>query len=126
MTDESVEPLAADNTLLDPSRPSRATLDAAAGKPAPQAAPEPAQASAPTAKDATSYVLLVLSESTGEWMVTNDSVTAKSAEAAIRLHAENTTPGSPDGTYIAVPARSWRPITIQTKTTTTLVFGEPS
>lgn len=90
----------------------------------PEAPVEPVPA-APKA-DPTSYVLLALNESTGEWLVTNESVSAKSGEAAIKLHAENTKTGSPDGTYVAVPSRSWRLFTIATKTTTTLVIGEAS
>lgn len=51
-------------------------------------------------------------------------VEATSAEAAIRTHAENiSTDGTTldgSGTYVAIPARSWKPTTVTVETKTTL------
>lgn len=134
MTDESVDPLTADNIETNPSRPSQATLDAAAGKtdtktdgvtPEP-IAPEPVQADpAPAKDDATTY--MVLANVDGNWDLVGQNITGRSAEAAIRIYAEKAKPDAENGlTLVAIPARSWKPVTVTTKTTTTLVLGEPS
>lgn len=135
MTDESVDPLAADNIETNPSRPSQATLDAAAagktdtktdgvtGSVPPEPIAEPAPAEPAPAKDATSYVLLSKDDS-GFWSV-EKTVEARSAEAAIRAWAEATVDEN-SLTFVAVPERSWNPVTVTVKTTKTLVLGEPS
>lgn len=47
--------------------------------------------------------------------------TAHSAETAIRNALEGNTDG---GTFVAIPARSWRPITVRALTVTTLKLEE--
>jgi hypothetical protein len=50
------------------------------------------------------------------------SVPARSAEAAIREVLAGDSEGS--GTYVAIPARSWKPVTVRAETTTTLRIEE--
>lgn len=79
----------------------------------------------------TSYVLLSMS-GRNQWLV--ESVKeARSAEAAIRayftgLDAEGQSVEQTDEpmTIVAVPERSWKPVTVKPKTTTTLVIEEAS
>ncbi len=56
------------------------------------------------------------------WAIENSNVPAPSAEAAIRLACK--TDDTPAGTYVAVPARSWKPVTVQAVQTTTLKLEE--
>lgn len=44
--------------------------------------------------------------------------TARSAEAAVKAHAEKAKPES--GVFVAIPARSWQPMRVATKTETKL------
>lgn len=50
------------------------------------------------------------------------TVHAASSEAAVRAHMNTRTAKSNDtaSVYVAVPARSWRPITVTVETTTTV------
>lgn len=52
------------------------------------------------------------------WTIENSNVPAASAEAAIRLACK--ADDMPGGTYVAVPARSWKPVTVQAVQTTVL------
>ena len=55
------------------------------------------------------------------WTIENSNVQAASAEAAIRLACKNdSNPVGTVGTYVAVPARSWKPVTVQAVQTTVL------
>ncbi len=51
------------------------------------------------------------------WTV-HGNVPANSAEAAIRLSCKLA--DKPEGTYVAIPWRSWRPVTVKAETTTVL------
>lgn len=63
----------------------------------------------------TEYVLLER-DASSFWSYTT-TVEARSAEAAIRsIEAA--------GTYVAVPARSWKPVTVKAETTTVLRLEE--
>lgn len=72
----------------------------------------------------TTYIVLRrarLTDATGTddgWRVENSNVPAASAEAAIRLACK--TDSTPAGTYVAIPARSWKPVTVQAEQTTIL------
>ncbi len=46
---------------------------------------------------------------------------ARSAKAAIQTHLDSTP--AADGTYAAVPARSWKPVTVKVETKTALRFS---
>ena len=52
------------------------------------------------------------------WRIENSNVPASNAEAAIRLACRQD--DAPAGTYVAVPARSWKPVTVQAVQHTTL------
>jgi len=81
-------------------------------------------AAAPAAKDATKYVVLTWN---GDAWEVEKTVEARSSEAAIRQWAEARTTGSPDDaptTAVAVPERSWKPVKVTPKTTTTLTFED--
>jgi hypothetical protein len=67
----------------------------------------------------TRYV--VLREGTGGWELL-DAVDATSAEAAIRLFAEE----NGDGTYVATPERSWTQRVVKVETQTKVSFGSGS
>lgn len=63
----------------------------------------------------TEYVVLQASGD-DEWMVV-DTVQARSATAAIRAAITG------DGQYVAVPARSWQPVTAKTETSVRTVLA---
>jgi hypothetical protein len=72
----------------------------------------------------TTYIVLRRDEDGGgiavdRWQ-TDATVEASSAEAAIRKAMPK------DGLYVAVPARSWRPVTVRTETTTTIRLDTPT
>jgi len=52
------------------------------------------------------------------WTVENSNVPAANAEAAIRFACK--TDNKPTGTYVAIPARSWKPVTVSAVQTTVL------
>lgn len=56
----------------------------------------------------TPYVILRFNPDTDEWAEHGDRVTAGSSESAISQHVRSFT-AAPDGTFVAVPARSWKP-----------------
>jgi hypothetical protein len=68
----------------------------------------------------TEYTVLV-SDGAG-FLVDAPSVTARDAASAIRQHLEGA--DTVDALYVAVPARSWKPVRVKTKIA--LEFGEPS
>lgn len=91
---------------------------------------EPTRTTAETTRTAklvpTSYIVLrqtthARTEPDGPtvaWRIENSNVPATSAEAAIRLACK--TNSTPEGTYVAVPARSWKPVTVKAETQTVL------
>lgn len=108
--------------LLDPQ-------DAAAPEvppaPEPDAPAETATAPQSVKADPTLYVLLAL-DPTGLWKVVGQSITARSAEVAVRGYAEKAPQTATENglTLVAVPERSWKPVTIKTKVTTSLVIED--
>lgn len=76
-----------------------------------------------TAKTATLTEYVILSSYTLEgdharagvegWEEAAVTVQARSAEDALRRHGQH-------GTFVAIPARSWKPVTVTAKQTTTL------
>jgi hypothetical protein len=68
----------------------------------------------------TTYIVLRRSQPTeNDWKL-DSTVEATSADAAIRKANPK------DGLYVAVPARSWRPVTVRTETTTTIRLDTPT
>jgi hypothetical protein len=53
------------------------------------------------------------------WVIANDDVPAASGEAAIRKAVVDA------GTYVAVPARSWKPVQVRTETQTVIRLDTP-
>ncbi len=88
-----------------------------------------AKASAETSKP-TSYVVLAMVPLTDRadavaWMLVGDGITARSADAALRVYAEKaekTIVQDGSMTLLAVPSRSWRPVKVTAKVETTLVI----
>lgn len=54
--------------------------------------------------------------------VLDGAIQATSATDAVRRAAASKSPA--DGTYVAVPARSWKPVTVQAVQITTIKLGE--
>ncbi len=85
--------------------------------------PEPAQpplAAAPAPKqNPTAYV--ILAEGQGETWKVAGTVTAAGSQAAVRSYATKNQVAN--GKLVAVPVRSWQPVTIKTETSTKLVIG---
>jgi len=71
----------------------------------------------------TEYVIVTFNEDSDEWAEHGDHVKATSPAGAIRKHLGNF-PGHPGGTYIAIPARSWKPVKVTPQTVTTLKLEE--
>jgi hypothetical protein len=82
------------------------------------------QIAGPT-KLTTEYVILEQLRGSPDTWVSVGKYTARDAAAAIREHAEDRA-GVDHVVYVAIPARSWRPVTVTTETTTTLRLEEAS
>jgi phenylpyruvate tautomerase PptA (4-oxalocrotonate tautomerase family) len=67
----------------------------------------------------TTYIVL-REHDTGTW-IEHAQRDASSAEAALR----KTLGADQSGTYVAVPARSWKPVTVTTETRTVLKLEQP-
>lgn len=72
--------------------------------------------------DPTTYVILRQPPDVADTWHVETSVTATSANGAIRLAAAGLR--CPDGAYVAVPAHSWRPLTVTAVQQTTLKIEE--
>jgi hypothetical protein len=68
----------------------------------------------------TSYVILVKQED-GAWKELGTHIPARSAKSAIRYLLDGGV--EPNEAYAAVPARSWRPVTVKVETKTALKFS---
>lgn len=81
-------------------------------------------ASKPTAGQ-TTYVVLRRDTPAGAWIDTGPRHTTRTTkqaiEQAVELRAEAGV--ATDGEYVAVPARSWRPVTVTVETKTTIRLG---
>ncbi len=67
----------------------------------------------------TAYVVLSLQAPEDAWQIIATVDAARSAIDAIRKAASTT-----DTVCVAVPARSWKPLTVRVETQTRLVLGE--
>lgn len=72
----------------------------------------------------TEYVILGASDK-GEWFKQNDHIFARGGDAAVLqfLDAHPPKPDSPTK-YVAIPARSWKPVKVTPQTVTTLKLEE--
>lgn len=70
---------------------------------------------------ATTYVVLAQSfdDEAGVWTVRALEVEAHSAQQAIRIAAKETG----GGRWVAVPARSWQPVSVKVETQTRMVLS---
>lgn len=84
-------------------------------------------------REPTGYVMLAATvllgpgdEKAEAWKVHGDTILAKSADAAVRIAAAGLSEQELKAgqTLVAVPARSWKPVPVKTKTETTLVIGD--
>ena len=66
----------------------------------------------------TEYV--VLAKKDGAWVQYEDVVRASSSRSALRGFLNGRTS---NGEFVAIPARSWRPVTVQVETKTALKFS---
>lgn len=81
----------------------------------PEPTPEPEKKPKPQAT--TDY--LILTKEAGFW-TEGPTIAARSAKAAIRTYLAEQK--ATEGTFAAVPARSWQPVTVKTETTTRLTL----
>jgi hypothetical protein len=76
----------------------------------------------------TTYIVLreatgtVLNNDTGGWVVYDD-VKAPSSTAAVRIACGEEQDAT--GRWVAVPARSWKPVTVRTETQTVIRLDTP-
>lgn len=89
-----------------------------------EAAPETPTPALPTPpKDSsppTEYLILTApTVGTKDWRE-QTTISARGAQAAIRSFLEGVT--EPEGVYVAVPARSWKPVQVKTEQQTKLKF----
>lgn len=92
---------------------------------APVSAPTPSMVTMTTDPPGlTEYLILKRKGEAGNvWGVVNHA-SAKTAEAAVRQVVEKLAEADRSGTFVAVPARNWRPVTVSPKVTTSLVIEE--
>jgi len=72
----------------------------------------------------TEYIILHASNEDSTWKLIGQ-VQARSAQSAIRERIDGVAQSSAhygDGTYVAVPVRSWQPVSVKTETKTQLRF----
>ena len=73
----------------------------------------------------TEYLILHSHNEDSTWTLIGQ-IEARSAQAAIRERLNGAAQSSAhygDGTYVAVPARSWQPVSVRTETKTQLRFS---
>ena len=73
-------------------------------------------------KHATAYVVLRLNTDRGASWVTVKTVNATSAKAAIQQVLDGSDDKDKAGSYVAVPERSWQPVTVKVETQTVVKF----
>lgn len=76
-------------------------------------------AAAKKGKSTTTQYVVLSSDDSGLWTL-DDTVTARSPRAAVKSFME--TNGLEEGTFVAVPKRSWDVMTPKAKTQTRIVF----
>ena len=71
----------------------------------------------------TEYVILVGGETNGSWEQEDVKIEATTPKAAVRKFVNGSVRAA-EGTYVAVPARSWRPMAVRSQVETRLAFTE--
>ncbi len=66
----------------------------------------------------TEYTLLKYNTETNSWDRIQGGVVASSPRRAVRDHRDLT-----EGEYVAVPSRSWKPLTVSVEQTTKVTIG---
>lgn len=79
----------------------------------------PAPAPPETASRTTEYVILKFNEGTDEWSEHGDRVKATNRDTAVRRHIDGQEKVEA-GTYVAVPAGSFQPVTVKAEVQTTI------
>lgn len=82
--------------------------------PAPKPEPETEASSAPT-----EYIILIADEGRAGTWLESTKVTARGAQSAVRQYAEK----NGEGRYVAVPVRSFVPVSVTKKTVERLTFS---
>jgi hypothetical protein len=84
---------------------------------------QPAAAPAAGSKNATKteYVILRFNDETNEWAEHGDHIRASSSSAAIRKHVDERKAEA--GSFIAIPARSFKATGVKVETKTTIKLG---
>jgi hypothetical protein len=72
----------------------------------------------------TEYVILRFNDDTDEWTEHGDHVAGTNPSQAIRKHLAQFPEKNPAGTFVAIPTRSFKPVTVKTETVTTLKLEE--
>ena len=80
-----------------------------------QAAEAQQEAGEPPAKQSTSYLVLS-KDADKDWWILVGSYVAASAKAAVSAHVKDK--DAKAGTFVAVPERSWKPLTLAVETET--------
>jgi hypothetical protein len=80
------------------------------------AAPPPAPPKPKEEPAMTEY--LMLKKAGNDTWAMGPTITARGANAAIRKHVET----AGEGTYVAVPTRSWQPVTVEQQVVERMVF----
>lgn len=71
----------------------------------------------------TRYVVLWSEKGDGDWIQIAGLRDTRSAISAIRDYLENGNTEITSGYFVAVPARSWKPVTVKVETKTELKFS---
>ena len=72
-----------------------------------------------TAASPTEYMVLRLGEQPGSWTTIGD-VEARNSTEAIRRTVSKLAPDDRAGVFVAVPVRSWKPVTVRAEVQTRL------
>jgi hypothetical protein len=91
---------------------------APSGAPQPGVPNQPAGGVDPKSKQLTKYIVLTKVGDT--WTVDGREVEARSPQKAVDQHMDVNK--LEEGTFVAVPARSWDPITVRSETRTRRIF----
>lgn len=71
-------------------------------------------------------VYVILKEEADGWQIVSRKASYANAEAAIRATVASLGRDDQGGTFVAVPARSWRPVKVTPKVETTLLLEDAS
>jgi hypothetical protein len=90
--------------------------------PADEPTPPPTPEAEPAAKQSTVYLVLS-KDADKDWWIVVSTYTAASSKAAIAAAVKDK--DAKAGTFVAVPARSWQPLTLKVETATKVTLAAP-